>query len=173
MIETPRLLLRPLTNEDWSFFLYLHQQPQVMRFIKDLPDHDFIRGQFNRRLPRWRKQQNHWLTLLIEDRQSGAPVGLHGFLCNWVPFQQAELGFMLDPSHQGKGYAKESTKAVIDFAFNECGYHKLTATVTEGNEPSFNLLTKLGFEHEGTLKDNYQLGGKWCHDQKLGLITPN
>nr|WP_275442936.1 GNAT family protein [Pseudoalteromonas sp. OOF1S-7] len=164
--------LRPLIQYDWPFFLRLHQHPQVMRFIRDIPEQSHIREQFDSRLIDWQKECDAWLTLLIEEQITGKPVGLHGFLSSWVPYQQAELGFMLTPEHQGKGYAKESTSAVIEFAFNQCGYHKLTATVTEGNEASFNLLTNLGFEHEGTLKDNYLIGGQWCHDQKLGLITP-
>ncbi|WP_206076639.1 GNAT family N-acetyltransferase [Pseudoalteromonas rubra] len=171
MIETSRLRLRPLTQQDWPFFLRLHQHTEVMRFISDLCEQSQIRAQFDGRLIDWNKECGAWLTLLIEEKDSGEPVGLHGFLSSWLPYQQAELGFMLTPEHQGKGYAKESTRAVIDFAFNQCGYHKLTATVTEGNEASFNLLTRLGFEHEGTLRDNYQLGGQWCHDQKLGLIS--
>ncbi|WP_125562634.1 GNAT family N-acetyltransferase [Pseudoalteromonas rubra] len=171
MIDTSRLLLRPLTPSDWPFFLRLHQLPQVMCFIRDLPGQNEVRAQFDRRLINWRKESGEWLTLVIEERETGNPAGLHGFLSNWTPYQQAELGFMLAPEHQAKGYAKESTSAIIDFAFNQCGYHKLTATVTEGNEASFNLLTGLGFEHEGTLKDNYIIGGQWCNDQKLGLIA--
>lgn len=43
--------------------------------------------------------------------------------------------------------------------------------VTEGNFPSFNLLKTLGFTHEGTIRDNFKLGGHWRNDLKLGLLN--
>ncbi|CAM4127447.1 GNAT family N-acetyltransferase [Pseudoalteromonas byunsanensis] len=176
MIDTPRLLLRLMTELDWPLFLKLHTNKQAIRWVSDIMTEEDIYAKFQQRChgnAPWNKEQTQWLTLVIENKQTGEAVGLHGFFAMWCPYQQAEVGFMILPEFQGMGYAKESTKALIDFALFECGFHKLIATVSEGNEASFGLLTALGFEHEGTLKDNFKIAGKWVNDQKLALIANN
>ncbi|WP_017218727.1 GNAT family N-acetyltransferase [Pseudoalteromonas sp. NJ631] len=173
-LTTERLTLRPILNTDWPLWLELHQQPDVMRFVGEITDEATLRDKFNHGLSaglgQWNKEDNTWLTLVIEETATATPIGLHGFLSMWTPFQQAELGFMLSPEFQGKGYAFEASRAVIDFALHECNYHKLIATVTQGNHASHHLLKKLGFELEGTLKHNFQINGEWVNDEKFGLL---
>ncbi|MCF6434462.1 MULTISPECIES: GNAT family N-acetyltransferase [Pseudoalteromonas] len=176
MIETPRLRLRLMREHDWPLFVKLHTNERVLEWVSDTMSEAEIHAKFQQRCEEnesWHKERSQWLTLVIECKETCELVGLHGFLAMWHPYQQAELGFMILPEFQGVGYAKESTAAVIDFTLIECGFHKLIATVSEGNEASFGLLTALGFVHEGTLKDNFKIAGKWIHDQKLALIANN
>ncbi|WP_372768327.1 GNAT family N-acetyltransferase [Pseudoalteromonas sp.] len=170
VFETSRLILRPLLHSDFDFFAYLHQLPDVMRFVSDLPSIEKIQERFYERIGDWQKEHNSWLTLTMIEKSNFELIGVTGFLSQWQPFQQAELGFLIDSKFQGLGYGKESTFKIIDFAFNNCSYHKVTATVTEGNEASRNLLTSLGFQLEGRLRDNYQINGQWCHDLKFSLL---
>lgn len=169
--ETSRLLFRPLSHADFDFFAHLHQLPDVMRFVADLPSNEKIKQRFSERLGNWQKEHNSWLTLVIIEKSSLKPIGVTGFLSQWQPFQQAELGFLIDPKFHGLGYGKESTLKVMEFAFNVCNYHKLCATVTEGNEASSRLLTTLGFKLEGKLRDNYRINDNWCNDLKYGLLN--
>ncbi|WP_105172206.1 GNAT family N-acetyltransferase [Pseudoalteromonas sp. T1lg24] len=169
-LETERLLLRSLSSDDWQFFKHLHQLPDVMRFISDMPTLDVIKQRFDERCISWQKQSNDWLTLTMFNKNTMTPIGVTGFLSQWQPYQQAELGFMLDPEFQGLGYAKESTRRVTAFAFDECDYHKVTATVTQGNDASSRLLTALGFKLEGVIRDNYKIDDKWFNDQKFGML---
>ncbi|WP_105169496.1 GNAT family N-acetyltransferase [Pseudoalteromonas sp. T1lg23B] len=176
MIETPRLVLRLMTEQDWPLFLKLHSEESVIRWVSDVMEQEDIFAKFQQRCHEqgaWCKEQKQWLTLVIECKETGTAIGLHGFFAMWHPYRQAEIGFMILPEFQGMGYAKESTVALIKFTLLECGFHKLIATVSEGNEASFGLLTSLGFEHEGTLKDNFKIAGKWVNDQKLALIANN
>lgn len=108
---------------------------------------------------------------MIREKASGQALGITGFRPEWLPCQQAEVGFGSVPEGQGKGYGKESLLAVLDFAFNACGFHKMNATVTEGNIASRRLLENCGFRLEGTLRDNYRLAGQWCNDWQLGLLA--
>ena len=169
-LHTSRLLLRPLFQADYQFFSHLHQLPEVMRYVADLPSKEKIQQRFNERIGSWQKEKNSWLTLIMIEKSSAQPIGVTGFLSQWQPFQQAELGFLIDPTFQGLGYGKESTLKIMDFAFNHCQYHKASATVTDGNIASSNLLTSLGFKLEGKLRDNYQINGKWCNDLKYGML---
>lgn len=107
----------------------------------------------------------------MREKASEDAVGMTGFRPQWHPYRQAEVGYGSLPLAQGKGYGKESLRAVLDFAFNACDFHKLTATVTEGNIASRRLLESCGFLLEGTLRDNYQLAGQWRDDWQFGLLV--
>lgn len=169
-LETERLLLKPIAKEDWQLFQQLHHSEDVMRYVTDDRSEQNIKARFEARLREWDPHCNEWLTLTIYSKETGEKLGVTGFHAGWQPYQQAELGFLLSPAHQGKGYAKESTLAVLDYIFNQLDYHKAVATVTEGNTPSLKLLESLGFQLEGTLRDNFKLHGNWYNDLKLGLL---
>ncbi|WP_419146827.1 GNAT family N-acetyltransferase [Pseudoalteromonas 'SMAR'] len=174
-LTTSRLVLRPLQRSDWPLWQQLHQDPAVMAYIGDIPDEKTLGEKFHTRIlsPQqpWHKEASQWLTFTIIEQASGKAIGFHGFLSHWSPYQQAELGFMLDPAFQGQGYAFEASRAVIDFAFAHCHYHKLVATVTQGNAPSHGLLKKLGFELEGVLKHNFRIAEQWVNDEKFALFN--
>lgn len=164
LLETSRLQLRPMQPSDWSFFYLLHTQPQVMQFVADLESEEKIMARFNTRSQPWSKEDNSWLTLSIVEKESGQLVGFSGFLSRWSDYKKAEVGFLFAPQFQGVGYGYESLTAVLEYAFLKCGFHKMTATVTEGNTASVALLQKAGFNLEGRLVDNYQIAGCWCND---------
>ncbi len=170
-IETQRLILQPITENDWELFEKLHKSNEVINYVSDPFKDSDIKERFNSRLGAWYKTCNRWLALVIFEKDTKNKIGVTGFYPEWEPYKQAELGFLLLPEYQRKGYGKESTLAVVDYAFSQCQFHKIIATVTEGNAPSFALLTSLGFAHEGTIRDNFKLGGKWQNDLKLGLLS--
>ena len=171
LLQTARLTLRCLRPDDWPFFLELQQNPSVLRYVSAPRTEAELARRFEARLAPWDKEADDWLTLLIELTATGARIGLHGFRADWQPYQQAELGFLLAPEHQGQGYAREATRAVVSFAIRTCGFHKLTASVTRGNERSAHLLRQVGFSEEGCLRHNYQIGGEWVDDLKFGLLA--
>ncbi|CNL24480.1 putative acetyltransferase [Yersinia frederiksenii] len=170
-LKTPRLTLDSLIEQDWPLFLRLYQDPEVQRYMSDPMDITEIRARFESRLMPWTKTACHWLCLVIREKEGREAMGLTGFLAEWSPLQQAEVGYAMLPSYQGKGFAKESLMAVLAFGFQQCQFHKMKATVTVGNHPSRAVLERCGFQVEGTLRDNYRLGGQWCDDWVLGLLA--
>ncbi|MEE4407541.1 MULTISPECIES: GNAT family N-acetyltransferase [unclassified Serratia (in: enterobacteria)] len=168
---TERLTLQSITADDWPLFLRLYQDPEVIRYIADPLTEAEIRARFEIRLPAWDKHGEQWLCLVMREKAGGEAVGITGFLPMWLPCRQAEVGYGILPSGHGKGYGKESLRAVLDFGFNACGFHKLTATVTAGNIASRRLLESCGFQLEGTLRDNFRLAGQWHADWMFGLLA--
>ncbi|MDW5499157.1 GNAT family protein [Pseudomonas lundensis] len=170
-LVTERLTLQSMTADDWPLFLRLYQDPLVIRYIGDPMAEEEIRSRFEARLPHWDKHRDQWLCLVIREKTSDQALGITGFRPQWLPHQQAEVGFGCLPQAQGKGYGKEWLPAVLDFGFNACGFHKMNATVTEGNLASRRLLESCGFLLEGTLRDNFRLADQWCNDWTLGLLA--
>ena len=43
--------------------------------------------------------------------------------------------------------------------------------MSEGNDPSLNLLKNLGFKVEGIMQHNFKINRRWINDVKLGLLN--
>ena len=59
-----------------------------------------------------------------------------------------------EKKHRGKGYANEAAYLMLDFAFSELGIHRFYGHWLEANKASIMLGKKLGFKHEGVLRDS-------------------
>lgn len=167
-LTTVRLTCSPLQESDWPFFLALQQHPDVMRFVAEDRSVADIREAFESRLAPWTPGSAHWLCLVVRDTASQTPLGVTGYIHR--EDDCAEVGFLFAPSAQGKGYGFESLQALCEFAFNQGGIRRLTATVTAGNIASRALLEKSGFRLEGELRECYFLSGRWQNDWLFGLL---
>ncbi|HED3855840.1 GNAT family protein [Enterobacter soli] len=167
-LTTVRLTCSPLQESDWPFFLALQQHPDVMRFVAEDRSVADIREAFESRLAPWTLGSAHWLCLVVRDTASQTPLGVTGYIHR--EDDCAEVGFLFAPSAQGKGYGFESLQALCEFAFNQGGIRRLTATVTAGNIASRALLEKSGFRLEGELRESYFLSGRWQNDWLFGLL---
>ena len=85
--------------------------------------------------------------------------------------RRAEIGYIIQPSQQGKGFALEAVSAVISFCFAEMGMHRLQAVVDPDNVASRALLGKLGFREEGVLRESLLMDGVWRDDVIHGLLV--
>ena len=86
--------------------------------------------------------------------------------------RRAEIGFILGQAHWGKGYASEAVRAVLGFAFDAMGLHRVEADVDPDNAASLALLARLGFREEGRLAERWFTYGQWRDSVVLGLLGP-
>lgn len=167
---TERLRLDRLQPEDWQLFRRVHTDPVSMKFISSVPQLADIRQRFADRLMPWQVTSFHMLCLTIRVQSSGEAVGLIGVNAEWVPYRQAEVGYLLLSDYFGKGYGSEALGVLVDYLFKQCEFHKLKAQVVEGNWASRRVLEKNGFQLEGTFRDNYLLCGQWVNDWAFGRL---
>lgn len=168
--DTERLTVRQIQAEDWDNYYQLHVNQEVLTYVCDPLGENGIKERFEGRLPAWDKESSQWLCLIMYEKETGKFVGVTGFFPEWEPCQQAEVGFMLMPEFYGKGYATESLRNVVHFAFEQCDFHKLTAAVTEGNDASKRVLEKCHFQLEGVLRDNFKIADVRKDDLIYGLL---
>jgi RimJ/RimL family protein N-acetyltransferase len=66
-----------------------------------------------------------------------------------APFTPAlEVGWRLDRSHWGQGYATEGGRAALAFAFGELGVDEVVSFTTAGNDRSRRVMERLGLRHD-------------------------
>lgn len=86
------------------------------------------------------------------------------------PFLSCFMGYRIDEKENGKGYATEAIKAVVNFAFSELKLHRVEANIISRNIGSIRAVEKSGFTFEGTSKKYLQINGVWeDHDHYVIL----
>ncbi|MFD1031635.1 GNAT family N-acetyltransferase [Metaplanococcus flavidus] len=88
------------------------------------------------------------------------------------PLQSAMIGYAVDRNYNGKGYATEAIRLMVEYAFKELGLHRIEAGVMPHNAPSLRVLEKAGFEREGIARKNVQINGKWQDHVVMAIINP-
>lgn len=69
-------------------------------------------------------------------------------------FHTFELGYVFNRKYQGQGYATESAKALLDYAFKDLGARHILAMCNPENTPSWKLFERLNMRREGLLLQN-------------------
>ena len=68
---------------------------------------------------------------------------------------KADVGYALHADRWGRGHAKEAVGLALGYGFASLGFNRIGADVAPGNDASIGLLTRLGFRHEGHLRENF------------------
>lgn len=84
--------------------------------------------------------------------------------------QKAEVGYWLGQPFAGKGLAFQSLSAVVKYSFEKLQLNRLEAKTATTNQPSIRLLERVGFQREGTLRQNYFVRGRFVDDYLYSLL---
>ncbi len=148
ILETERLVLRKATVEDAAFILRLVNDPSWIRYIGDKNITSLEDAKKYIQLGPMAMYAKHGFGLFITElKNDHTPVGLCG-LIKREELDDIDLGFAFLPEYRGKGYAIESSSAVIIYGKTAFGITRIVAITLSENTSSVNLLTRLGFRYE-------------------------
>jgi RimJ/RimL family protein N-acetyltransferase len=147
-LETERLILRTYRLSDFEDHFKLCADPNVMRYL--------LGGKAMSRLEAWRHMAflvGHWELLgygylAAEEKATGRFVGRIGFTNpeGWPGF---ELGWTIAPEFQGRGFATEGGRFLLEYAFNEMKRDHVISVIHPDNKPSIKVAERLGEKLEG------------------------
>jgi ribosomal-protein-serine acetyltransferase len=94
----------------------------------------------------------------------GAMVGSIG--CHPIDLanRSCSLGYWIAAGHQGNGTITRCCRHLLDYLFDEAGLHRVEIRCGTGNRRSRAIPQRLGFRHEGTLRE-----AEWVNDRWLDL----
>lgn len=152
IIETERLNLRLLADNDAEFILDLLNQPSWLEFIGDrgVRNLEDARAYINNG-PLAMIAQHGFGLYLVEIKSSNTPVGLCGLLKR-ESLEDVDIGFAFHPDFWGCGYAIEAAKACVDYARDAIGMDRLVAITLPTNKSSIRLLESLGMQYETDIR---------------------
>lgn len=111
------------------------------------------------------------LRLLIVENETDASVGMIDLFDFDPKHRRAGVGIVVSPQFENKGYATESLKLMISYAFKHLDLHQLFANITDDNKNSISLFEKQGFKSIGTKKDWIFSNGKFKNETSYQLIN--
>ena len=132
VLETERLVMRPLTREYVADLLDLYADPEVTRFLTPLDEAGHLR--------RCLEAEQMWASrgygrVAFHDRASGRFVG-RGGLHYWPRFDEVEVTWALRRDAWGKGLATEAGGACAKWGLAHIDVPYLTALIAPENTGS-------------------------------------
>ncbi len=144
-LETERLLLRPMCQEDAPALFAINGDPEVMRYADDEPFPDEATVATMLRSVARVLAAGESLEWAVVERTSGQLVGtcgLHGFD---EEADVAEVGCLLMQAAWGRGLMREALTVLFRYAQDELKVRLLRADIDMSNLRSIHLFGKLGF----------------------------
>lgn len=94
-------------------------------------------------------------------KADGVFIGTCGFADMNYKNNKGELGYVLSPSYQGRGYMREAASAVLNLAFYELCLERVELRIMDGNTASIRFAEAMGFKFEGTTRKSLLLRGEY------------
>lgn len=157
--------LRPLEREDLYFVHQLDNNASIMRYWFEEPYEAFVelRDLYDKHI----HDQSERRFIIDHD---GTNVGLVELVEIDHVHRRAEFQIIIDPNHQGHGYATLAAKLAMDYGFSVLNLYKLYLIVDQENEKAIHIYSKLGFEIEGVLKHEFFINGAYRNAIRMCLF---
>ena len=84
--------------------------------------------------------------------------------------RKAHIGYFLGSAFEGRGIVTSSMRSVLAFCFDTLQLNRLELRCAAGNERSMAVARRLGFVHEGTLRQDEFLHGAFVDQHVFGLL---
>ena len=170
-IDTSRLTLRKAQIEDAeAMFRNWANDPEVTKYLT-WPPHENMETTKNL-LANWvdsyqKEDYYHWMIVLKETNE---PIG--SLLASIVGrAQSAHIGYCIGKTWWHQGITSEALTAIMDFLFNEVGFHRIESLHDPNNPNSGKVMRKCGMKYEGTLRQADRNNQGICDACYYGILA--
>ena len=169
VLETERLLLRPLEPGDVDLIWPDISDPEISRYMAWEAHTDRAQTMDFLKNEQARREAGRGITWAIfKDNSFCGIFSVIGIVRSHraLTYNKAELAYWLGRKYQGQGIMTEAGRRVLQFAFQELRLHKIFVSHFSINKASENLIKRLGFRYVGEQRAEFQKAGVW-YDHKL------
>jgi RimJ/RimL family protein N-acetyltransferase len=171
LLETNRLRLRHFKDADLNPFIDYRNDPEVARYqswkgISEEEAHTFLQEQKEIQLG----SPGQWFQIAISLKEADTLIGDCALKIMEHDPRQAEIGYTLSRTYQGRGMAAEAVTRLLDYIFETLRLHRVVAIADCENSSSIALLERLGLRREGHFHQNVWFKGKWADEYLYALL---
>jgi ribosomal-protein-alanine N-acetyltransferase len=173
-----RIVMRPLAAGDfraWSE-VRVHNEEWLTvwepRRNPSLPDPTVERSAFSARCAQRDRDRAigiaYQFGLFIGDRVVGE-INLNNVIRGAM--QSGTIGYWIDRRHAGQEYVAEGVSALIRYAFETLGLHRIEICIVPRNTNSRRVMDKLAIRDEGTAQRYLEINGEWEDHIRYGMTV--
>ena len=154
ILETERLQFREMTEADAENLFRLGQNPNVHRYLPDIPPAGVEAALTIMRtiiFPQYANRVGRWAVIL---RESGEFMGWCG-LKHYPDLEEYDLGYRYFEQFWGRGYATEAAQAVLQYGIEHLRGAKIVGKAMIDNVGSRRVLEKIGLPFVGYVTENW------------------
>ena len=167
-LQGTKCSLRPLSREDI---------PHLMKLVNDIKPRETLRnvlpmtGSHIERMIEIMERCPYPTSIIFGIETDGKLIGLTSLdKINWISRNAYISIAIYDTTFWGRGIGEETTRLLLEYAFEYLNLYKINLEVYEYNERAIKLYKKIGFKEEGRLRKN-NLRHEERHDVIIMGIT--
>lgn len=155
ILETTRLILRELEQNDFNDVCKLLQDPVVMYAYEGAFNNQEVQDWLDKQFKRY---QNDGFGLWgVVEKNSKELIGQCGITYQEYDDRQIpEIGYLFRKEFWHKGYATEAAMACKEYAFNILGFNEVYSIIRDTNIPSQNVALRNGMTIVATFTKHYR-----------------
>lgn len=171
-ILTERLRLRPFTRSDVDAVFEYRRREDVTQYLIDSPmTRQACAAVVQARIGQLSlAEDGDKIFLVVERASDSAMLGEVTLILRSSDARQGEIGYILHPRHQGRGYATEAARALLVLAFDGAGMHRVYARCDARNAASYAVMERLGMRREAHFREHALLKGAWDEELIYALL---
>ena len=154
ILETERLTLREMTEEDLPALKCILQDPQVMYAYEHAFSDQEVRNWLDNQYRRYAQDGfGLWAVVL---RETERMIGQCGLTWQETPNGRVlEVGYLFQQAFWHRGYAAEAAAACRDYAFERLGAQRVYSIIRDNNLPSQAVARRNGMRPVGGFTKHY------------------
>ena len=170
VLETERLILRPMKMSDAEDIFAYSKDPEVARHVlwdahRSISDSRFYL-KYMKRQYKTGQPSSYGIVL----KETGRLVGTIGFMWYNADNRATEVGYSLARWLWNQGLMTEALHAVLDMAFEHLHVHRIEAMHDAANPASGRVMIKCGMHHEGTLRHRVFNKGRFVDVELYAIL---
>jgi RimJ/RimL family protein N-acetyltransferase len=171
-IETPRLYLRPFTDDDLDDLFEYTSREDVTRYLPwDVRTRQQTQEVLQDKKRRTSlKELNDTYNLAVILQENGKLIGELLLFLRSLESRQGELGYVFNPNFHGRGYATEAAQFVLQLGFETFNFHRIYARCDLRNTASWKLMERLGMRREAHFIHNEIFKGEWGDELNYAIL---
>jgi len=150
-IETDGLGMRPICDNDASFFCGIYGDPVAMRFLGPPLALERAERSFRRVLALVLRRPIERVCMVIIEKATQQAIGLGGYQEFDHGRHRLEAGMILQPAFQGRGFGKQGLGALVEHAFTVFPVQEVWIQHAANNQIARRVPVSLGFTYRNEL----------------------
>lgn len=154
-LETKRLILREMTEDDYPALCSILQDDETMYAYEGAFSDAEVREWLDRQISRYRKWGfGLWAVIL---KESGEMIGQCGLtMQQWKDSELLEVGYLFNRNYWHRGYATEAAIACKNYAFDVLDAEEVCSIIRDTNTASQNVAKRNGMKAADTWVKHYR-----------------